>query len=121
MLIEEWRLQSKADCWELVRPAGGAKRNLLEARFHVANAEVFAAATGDIHRAHAELDRAGDYLQNALPLVTGNMQSTINAIRNDVIHAKSALETEDTAAKSTDEQIKSELDGAIVALHRNRL
>jgi len=42
---------------------------LAEARFHVANAEVFGAATGETHRAEAELDRADRYLQKAVRLL----------------------------------------------------
>jgi hypothetical protein len=62
IIIREWTLECETTYWETIRAASGAEAELVEARFHLANAEVFAAAMGDQQKARIELERAENYL-----------------------------------------------------------
>jgi chromosome segregation ATPase len=103
----------------MVAPRGAAS-DLLDARFHVANAEAFGAATGEIQKAETELDRADRDLQTALPLVTTSLHPALNAIRKELSDAKSQLEDIEPANANAEEQIKADLDQAITSLHGER-
>src|SRR4026208_529178 len=62
MIMKQWMLEYEATYWEKLRAARGAESDLVEARFHVSNAEAFAAAIGEKQRAKGELGRADRYL-----------------------------------------------------------
>jgi hypothetical protein len=121
MIIREWSLEYEESYWERIRVAHGAETDLAEARFHVANAEVFGAATGEKHRAKVELDRADRYLQKAVPLVADNTLPAIEAIRKELTAAKMDLEMTDPKTQTHHERIKTDLDRVINSLHGQRL
>lgn len=119
MIIKEWTIEYRTTAWERMFAPRGAERDLIEARFHVANAEAFGSATGEIQKAENELERADRFLQNALPLVTDKLLPTLMAIRKELTDAKMELQSgPDTAS---DEQIKADLDWMIASLHGKRL
>lgn len=120
LIIKQWTLEYRAASLTSMFAPRGAESDLAEARFHVANAEVFSSATGEIQKAETELDRADDYLQKAIPLVAAKLRPTLNAIRQEVSEAKLELQSADPESES-DEQIKVDLDWAIAALHDKRL
>lgn len=120
LIIKQWTLEYRAASWGSMYAQRGAESDLAEARFHVANAEVFGSATGEIQKAETELDRADRYLQKAVRLVTVELRPTLNAIRQEVSEAKLELQSADRESES-DEQIKVDLDWAIAALHDKRL
>jgi len=117
MILKEWMVEYQATPWQSMLAPRGAESDLLDARFHVANAEVFGAATGEVQKAETELDRADRDLQTALPLVTASMRLTLNAIRKELGDAKLQLEKVESGTASADEQIKEDLDRAIASLH----
>jgi len=120
MIIKEWWLENDTASWERIRAARGAATDLVEARFHVANAEVFGAATGEKQRAKVELDRADRYLQKALTDVGDNTQLALEAIRKELTATKMDLETVNPEPQTRDERIKAELDRVINELHGKR-
>lgn len=117
MIMKEWMVEYQAASWENMLAPRGAASDLLDARFHVANAEVFGAATGEIQKAETELDRADRDLQTALPLVSASLLPAINAIRKELGDAKLQLENLEPGTATADEHIKADLDQAIVSLH----
>ncbi len=121
MIMKEWLLEYETTYWEGIYAARGAENDLVEARFHVANAEVFGAATGEKQRAKVELDRADRYLQKALPVVGDNALLALEAIRNELTAAKMDLETLDPTTQTSDERIKADLDRVINSLHSKQL
>jgi hypothetical protein len=121
MIMKEWLLEYHTTDWERIYATRGPENDLLEARFHVANAEVFGAATGEKQRAKVELDRADRYLQKAVPLVADNTLLALEAIRNELTAAKMDLETVDPKTQTSDERIKAHLDRVINSLHGKRL
>lgn len=120
-VIKEWTLEYNTASWESLRAAPGAESDLVDARFHVANAEVFGVATGDKQRAQTELDRADRCLQNALGAVASDMQPTVRTIQSELMDAKMELEMGDPDSDIIDEQIKIDLDWLVHALHDHRL
>jgi hypothetical protein len=121
MIMKEWLLEYQTSYWERIDAARGAESDLVEARFHVANAEVFDAAMGEQQRAKIELDRADRYLQKALPVVGDNTLLAVEAIRSELTAAKMDLETVDPHTQTSDERIKTDLDRVINSLHGKRL
>ena len=119
--MKEWLLENETAYWERIYPARGAENDLLEARFHVANSEVFGAAMDEQQRAKIELDRADRYLQKTAPLVADNTLLALEAIRNELTAAKLNLEILDPEIHSSVERIKADLDRVINSLHGKRL
>ena len=121
MIMKQWLLENQTSYWERIDAAPGAENDLVEARFHVANAEVLGAATGEKQRAKIELDRADRYLQKAVPLVADNTLPALEAIRKELSAAEMDLEMTDPKTQTRDERIKTDLDRAINSLHGKRL
>ena len=120
-IIKEWTLDYNTASWDALRAAPGAESDLVDARFHVANAEVFGVATGDKQRARTELDRADRCLRNALEIIASDMQPTLRAIQIELTDAKMEIEMGDPDSDVIDEQIKIDLDWLLHALHNHRL
>jgi len=117
MIIKEWLLENEAASWGRIRATRGAETDLVEARFHVANAEVFGAATGEKQRAKVELDRADRYVQKALPIVGDGALLALEAIRKELTAAKMDLEMAGPQTETSDEHIKTDFDRVINSLH----
>jgi hypothetical protein len=121
MIMKEWLLEYQTTYWERIDAPRGAENDLVEARFHVANAEVFGAAMGEQQRAKIELDRADRYLQKSVPLVADNTLPALEAIRKELSAAEMDLEMTDPKTQTRDERIKADLDRVINSLHGKRL
>jgi hypothetical protein len=119
-IIRDWFIENQTFSWERMRITPGVDTDLLEARFHVANAEAFSAALGDMKRAKSELDEADGYLQNALRTAASDLQPFIRAIHDELTDAKSEVETGDPDTDVTDDQIKTDLDWVVQTLHDAR-
>ena len=117
MILKLWFLESQTTSWERMRTAPGAESDFVEARFHVANAEVFGAAIGERQRAKIELDSADRYLQDAQTTVAGDLLPVVKAIRREITDAKIALDIGYPDAVFSGEQIKTDLDGLIQTLN----
>lgn len=120
LIMKEWMVEYQAASWQGMFAPHGAASDLLDARFHVANAEAFGAATGEIQKAEIELDRADRDVRTALPLVAPTMLPSLAAIRKELSDAKLQLENVESGDVAADEQIKADLDQAIASLHGER-
>ena len=120
-IIKEWFLEYKNASWEILRAARGAESDLVQARFHIANAEALGAATGHKQRAKKELIRADGYLQHAVTDVASNLKPVVNAIRKEITDAKFGLEMDRPDTDINDEQIKNDLDSVIQLLRGKSL
>lgn len=120
-IIKEWFLEYKNASWEILRAARGAESDLVQARFHVANAEAFGAATGHKETAKRELIRADGYLLDALANVASNLKPVVNALRREITDAKFDLEMDRSDTDINDEQIKTDLDSVIQLLRGKSL
>ena len=116
-IIKDWYLENRTPSWDRRRAAPGVENDLLEARFHVANAAALSAATSDRHRTTTELDRADKCLQKAMGGVGEHLRPFVSAVRGELTQAKRELDTGDPDTDTRDEQIKIDLDAVLQALH----
>jgi hypothetical protein len=96
--------------WGRPQAASGAKADLAEARFHVANAEVFDVAMGEAQRANLELERAQNYLLETQPLIVGKLIFTLKSIRQEVEAARVDSQTTGSIDIERYERIKTDLN-----------
>jgi len=113
ILLREWTLEQQTSYWGAIRAASGAETDLVEARFHVANAEVFAAAMGQKQRAQLELERAENYLFETRPLIVDKLRPALEKIRQELGAAKVDSESMISEDSERYERIKSDLDHMI--------
>ncbi len=116
IIMREWMLEYETTYGGKIRAASGAKADLEEARFHVANAEFLGVAMGEQQRAKVELDRAENYLVKARPLVEENVRPTLETIRKELAATKLGLGTMSSENSVRYERIKAELDHMIERL-----
>jgi len=116
-ILNEWFLEYKNASWERFRAAQSAEFDLVEARRHIANAEVFGVVTGEKRRAKIELVNANSDLQKALAGIARGLKPVANAIFAEIAQTKLDLEMDRLDSEiNNDEQIKNDLDSLIQLL-----
>lgn len=113
MVIKEWLTEYNTAQWEIFSSSSPAETDLLEARFHVANAEVFTEAMSENDRAVKELIRAETSLQAVQTLVKPNLAPQLTTIRDEVTAAESLERSKATFTRAPFETIKTDLDHLI--------
>lgn len=113
MVLKEWTIEYNAFQWEAFRASSPAETDLLDARFHVANAEVFTEAMSRNSRAIKELDRAETSLKAAQPLVGPSLASQMKTIDDEIAAAETREHNADTFSMMPFETIKAHLDHLI--------
>ena len=88
MVIKEWLMEYNTSRWEIFSSSSPVETDLLEARFHVANAEVFTQAMSENDRAVKELVRAETSLQAVQTLVKPNLAPQLTTIRDEITAAE---------------------------------
>lgn len=112
MVIKEWLMESNTSQWELFSTSNPVETDLLEARFHVANAEVFTEAMRANDRAVKELIRAETSIRAVHTLVKRNLAHQLTTITDEITDAET-LERTNAIATIPFETIKSDLDHLI--------
>ena len=112
MAIKEWLMEYKTSEWELFNAASPAENDLLEARFHVANAAVFTEAMRDSKRAVEELARAETALEAARAVIRAGLVPELSTIRDEIAAAE-MTEKSAEASNAPFEAIKTDLDHVI--------
>jgi len=113
MVFEEWWMEYNASQWELFNASSPAETDLIEARFHVANAEVFTDAMSENDRAIEELDRAATLIHAAQTIVKAGVAAQLTIIGEELTAAEIREQTEDAFAGVPFETIKTNLDHLI--------
>jgi hypothetical protein len=121
IMMREWMLECETTYWETLRAASGAEADLIEARFHLANAEVFAAAMGDPQKATIELGRAQSYLLLAQPSVKKDALPILATIKEEIGAITRDLETINLENFDRFERLKIDLDHLIETVRSQRL
>lgn len=111
VVFKEWWMEYNASRWEMLNASSPAESDLLEARFHVANAEVFTEAMNEHDRAIKELARAETSIEAAERVVAPRIASQLTNVRKEVV----AAETSNADTEPFD-LIKSDLDRLIERL-----
>jgi hypothetical protein len=121
MVLKEWTIEYNAFRWEILRASSPAESDLLDARFHVANAEVFTKALSKNTRAIRELDRAETSLRAAETLVEPSLARQVKTIDDEITDAETREQTEDTFSAMPFETIKVHLDHLIAMVRSAKI
>ena len=113
IILREWMLEQETSYWGTIRAASGAEADLVEARFHVANAEVLDAGMGEKRRATVELIRAENYLLETRPLIVDKLRPALEKIRQELGPARVDSDWMISEYSERYERIKSDLDHMI--------
>lgn len=116
-VFNEWLMEYNTSQWEILRAASPAETDLLEARFHIANAEVFTDAMSESDRAIKELDRAATSLQEVQTLVKPNLVPQLTTLSAEITTAEMREQRGDVVSTAPFETIKADLDHLIEVLH----
>ncbi len=111
VVFKEWWIEYNASRWEMLNASTPAESDLLEARFHVANAEVFTDAMDEKDRAARELVRAQTSIEAAERLVAPRLAPQLTRVREEIVAAEDSH-----AAEEPFDAIKSDLDRLIERL-----
>jgi hypothetical protein len=115
-VFNEWLMEYNASQWEIFRASSPAETDLLEARFHIANAEVFADAMSESDRAIKELDRAAISLQEMQTLVKPNLALQLTTLSAEITAAEMNEKKGAVFSTAPFETIKANLDHLIEIL-----
>ena len=121
MVLKEWTIEYNAFRWEILRASSPAESDLLDARFHVANAEVFTEAMSKKTRAIRELDRAETSLKAAEALVEPSLARQVKTIDDEIAAAETREQTGDTFSTMPFETIKAHLDHLIAMVRSAKM
>lgn len=110
MVFKEWLMEYNASQWEIFNASSPAETDILEAKFHVANAEVFTDAMGENDRALKELTRAETSIQAAQTIVRANLARQLTTIKKEIAAVESGERAADDSSTAPFETIKAELD-----------
>jgi hypothetical protein len=113
VLVKEWLMEYKLAQWEILSTRGPAETDLLEARFHVANAEVFTAVMGENDRAIKALARAETAVEAVQSLVQPKLIPRLAAVRDEILAAEAEKKSSSIASTAPFEAIKTDLDRLI--------
>ena len=112
MVMREWLMEYNSSQWEIFNAANPAETDLLEARFHVSNAEVLAAAMSEHDRAVKELTRAETSLEAVQPLLKGVLDPQLTTVETEITAAERS-EANSGFSSGPFEDIKTDLDRLI--------
>jgi len=121
MVLKEWTIEYNAFQWEIFRASSPAETDLLDARFHVANAEVLTEAMSKNARAIRELDRAETSLKAAETHVEPSLARQVKTIDDEITAAESREQTEDAFSMIPFETIKAHLDHLIAIVRSAKI
>ena len=121
VVLKEWTIEYNAFQWEIFRASSPAEADLLDARFHVANAEVFTEAMTRNTRAIKELDRAETSLKAAETLVEPSLARQVKTIDDEITAAETREQTEDAFSMMPFERIKAHLDHLIAIVRSAKI
>jgi hypothetical protein len=121
IMVREWMLECETTYWETLRAASGAEADLVEARFHLANAEVFASALGEPQKAKIEFERAENYLMVAQPSVEKNALPVLAKIKKEIDAARLDLGSSNSENFERYERLKIDLDHLIATTRSQKL
>jgi hypothetical protein len=112
-IFNEWLMEYNASQWEIFRASSPAETDLLDAKFHIANAEVFTEAMSETDRAIKELDHAATSLQAVQTLVKPDLAPQLTNISAEITAAEMKEQKGDAIPSAPFETIKADLDHLI--------
>jgi hypothetical protein len=112
-ILAEWPIESNSTQWEKSYAPTLVEKELIEARFHVANAEVYEWSIKNRQKTVAELNQAERFLQDARPLVKKPALATVERVTKELELMKTDTTGEGATQPANYETIKMDLDRVI--------
>ena len=84
-------LDSQVAAWEKLQSTGIGSEDLIEAKLHVAYAEIGEFTSGDKQNAETELEKATSYLREAVPQMSRKAEPELKEIDNELTVAQAAI------------------------------
>ena len=113
LIFNEWLMEYNASQWEFLRASSPVETDLLDVKFHIANAEVFTEAMRETDRAIKELDRAAMSLHDVQTLVKPDLAPQLTNISAEITAAEMNEQKGDAIPSAPFETIKADLDHLI--------
>ncbi|HEY7218326.1 MAG TPA: hypothetical protein VH985_08025 [Candidatus Binatia bacterium] len=113
-------MEYAASQWEISNASNPAETDLLEARFHVANAEVLSEAMSENDRALKEFARAEISLDAVQTLVAPSLSPRLKTIKDEITAAEMTEREGRIFTTAPFEAIKTNLDHLIESMHRSK-
>lgn len=114
--FNEWLMEYNASQWEFLRASSPVETDLLDVKFHIANAEVFTEAMRETDRAIKELDRAAISLHDVQTLVKPDLARQLTNISAEITAAEMNEQKGNAIPGAPFETIKADLDHLIRAV-----
>jgi hypothetical protein len=120
-ILTEWRIENNTTQWERSYASTSVERDLIEARFHVDNAEVYEWSIENRQKTMAELNQAERFLQDARPLLGKPALATIERVTKELEIMKIDATGEGASQPANYETVKTDLDRLIDSARAARL
>ncbi len=112
-ILAEWPIESNTAQWEKSYAPTLVEKELIEARFHVENAEVYEWSIKNRQKTVAEINQAERFLQDARPLVKKPALATVERVAKELELVKLDSTGEGASQPANYETIKMDLDRVI--------
>lgn len=116
-IFTDWAMEYNTTSWQRSQSSSQGETDLVEARFHIANAEVYREAMRRSQRATAELNQAENLLRAAEPLLNSHIAAELTAVRERIENVEAHNQDDRSSQMARFESIKEDLDQLIENLH----
>jgi hypothetical protein len=120
-ILAAWPLESNTVQWSEYYATTPVEKDLIAARFHVENAEVYEWALRNQQKTMAELNKAERFVQDARPLIKNPALITIDTVANELAMMKTDAAGEGAGRPANYETVKKDLDRVIRWVHTTGL
>jgi hypothetical protein len=111
--VADRALDHQVAAWEKFQSTGPDSTYLIEAKQHVADAEVYEFTTGDKQKSGTELEKAKSYIEEAVPQVSGKAKSELEQIEKELAEAKTDVGKNQPEQREQYSAIKNTLSSLI--------
>ena len=116
-IFAEWPIENSTTEWEKTYASTAVEKELIEARFHVENAEVYEWSIENRQKTLTELDLAERFLKDVRPLVKKPALDTIERLTTELDTMKIDTTGAGASRPLDYENIKTDLDRVIHWVH----
>jgi hypothetical protein len=99
--------------WDEMTARGKTKINLIEAKLHVAYADIYQYTTGQVEKVEAEIEKSESYLKKAAGHADDKTKVRLNGIGNELKEVRSDLKNKRAGIRARYEKIENDLSELI--------
>jgi hypothetical protein len=107
-------LDYQVAAWEKLQSTGAGSEDLIEAKLHVAYAEIGEFTSGDKQNAETELEKAMSYLKEAIPQMSTKAGPELKKIDNELTVTKAAIGKNESSQRERYAAIEDSLSCLII-------